>query len=258
MPFVTDRPLSFALRELRLHFSRPPVLVALAGIGIILGVAGPFDSFTAMPLAGRLPYWLAVVVLSYAVGFFTAHLVEALVRPFPTLIQGALTALGVTATVTPVLLGLNAAIGVWPDRVAEILFLASVVLLVALAIQTVGLMRQPASPPKAGSPAILNRLPLEKRGPLVSLSVRDHYVDVVTIRGREMLLMRLGDAIRETEGVAGLQVHRSHWVAQDRIARVQRRGDAAVLLMQDDTEIPVSRSGLKLVQNAGLLPARRR
>jgi DNA-binding LytR/AlgR family response regulator len=45
-------------------------------------------------------------------------------------------------------------------------------------------------------------------------------------------------------------------VARAHIARVRRQGDTATLTLHDNTEIPVSRSGLKAVQDAGLLPAR--
>ena len=117
--------------------------------------------------------------------------------------------------------------------------------------------RRPA--PVAGSPSVpapprlLTRLPLAKRGPLLSLSVQDHYVEVVTTRGRELLLMRLSDAIAETEGCAGLQVHRSHWVALDQVQAAHRDGARAVLTLSDGREIPVSRTYVPAAKEAGLL-----
>ncbi len=79
-------------------------------------------------------------------------------------------------------------------------------------------------------------------------------MDVVTTRGRGPLLMRLGDAIRETAGVEGLQVHRSHWVALEQVASARRIGDAAALTLSTGGEMPVSRSRLAQVRAAGLLP----
>ncbi|MCB1397271.1 MAG: LytTR family transcriptional regulator, partial [Rhodobacteraceae bacterium] len=85
------------------------------------------------------------------------------------------------------------------------------------------------------------------------LSVQDHYVEVVTTRGRELLLMRLSDAIAETEGCAGLQVHRSHWVALDQVQAAHRDGARAVLTLSDGREIPVSRTYVPAAKEAGLL-----
>ena len=100
----------------------------------------------------------------------------------------------------------------------------------------------------------LGRLPLAKRGPLVSLSVEDHYVRIRTRQGEEMVLMRLADAVRETRGVVGLQVHRSHWVALDQVRGAARRGDGAVLTMSTGPDIPVSRANVAAIRDAGLLP----
>ena len=97
-------------------------------------------------------------------------------------------------------------------------------------------------------------MPLDKRGPLISLSVQDHYVDIVTTRGREMLLLRLSDAIRETQPTPGLRVHRSHWVALDQVSSARRDGARAVLTMSDGRDIPVSRSHVAAVKEAGLFP----
>ncbi|MCB1383384.1 MAG: LytTR family transcriptional regulator DNA-binding domain-containing protein [Notoacmeibacter sp.] len=105
----------------------------------------------------------------------------------------------------------------------------------------------PQSPAAAPRPALLDRLPGSKRGPLIRLEVQDHYVLVVTAKGREMLLMRLADAIRETEPVDGLQVHRSHWVARDGVADVIRetgKNGRTLLRTTDGAEIPVSRGNV--------------
>ena len=46
-----------------------------------------------------------------------------------------------------------------------------------------------------------------------------NYVEVWTERGTHLVLMRLSDAIRETAGENGLQIHRSHWVALGAVKR---------------------------------------
>ncbi|MFN6942712.1 MAG: LytTR family DNA-binding domain-containing protein, partial [Parvibaculum sp.] len=58
--------------------------------------------------------------------------------------------------------------------------------------------------------------------------------------------------IAETEGMEGMQVHRSHWVANGAVVRSARRDGRVYLQLADGSEIPVSRSYLKPVREAGL------
>lgn len=102
-------------------------------------------------------------------------------------------------------------------------------------------------------PRIVMRLEPALRGPLVALSVRDHYVDVQTLAGRGTLLMRLGDAVAEVGPVAGAQMHRSHWVAWDQVTGVDRSGDRIALVMAAGPQIPVSRTNRPRLVERGLI-----
>jgi len=117
-----------------------------------------------------------------------------------------------------------------------------------------GLARTATPPPIETKPArILSRLPFEKRGDLVAMTVEDHYVRVTTTKGHEMILIRLTDAIAEVGDVAGLQVHRSHWVALNHIAQVDRDKDRARLTLSNGASVPVSRTYMPQLRQAGLL-----
>jgi DNA-binding LytR/AlgR family response regulator len=70
-----------------------------------------------------------------------------------------------------------------------------------------------------------------------------------------MILMRLADAIKEVGQTAGLQVHRSHWVAAAAVTSAKRTGDRAILTMSHGADIPVSRTYIPAIKEAGLLPA---
>ena len=106
----------------------------------------------------------------------------------------------------------------------------------------------------ARPPLVLERLPLGKRGQILGFSVQDHYVQVMTSAGKELVLMRLADAIREAGDLPGLQVHRSHWVATGGVTEVRRTGETAILTLSNGTEVPVSRRYIKDLRQAGLLP----
>ena len=104
---------------------------------------------------------------------------------------------------------------------------------------------------------LIQRLPTRLReAQVISMSMQDHYVEVTTSNGTSLLLMRLSDAIRETDGIAGLQVHRSHWVALDQVSAAIRQGDRATLTMVTGDEVPVSRTYLNAIKEAGLLPTK--
>jgi DNA-binding LytR/AlgR family response regulator len=63
--------------------------------------------------------------------------------------------------------------------------------------------------------------------------------------------MRMRDAIDELEGVRGLQVHRSWWVANDAVERVERDGDRLRLRLVNGLVVPVARSQTGAVKAQG-------
>ena len=109
----------------------------------------------------------------------------------------------------------------------------------------------PSAADIASEPPLLRRLPADKRGGLLRLTMNDHYVSVATDGGEEMLLMRLGDAMNEAWPEEGLRVHRSHWVARRAVREVRRDGDRAALSLVNGEEIPVSRARLRDLREAG-------
>jgi DNA-binding LytR/AlgR family response regulator len=88
---------------------------------------------------------------------------------------------------------------------------------------------------------------------LVSLSSEDHYVRVVTDRGNALIRYRFSDALNEVKGLPGIQVHRSHWVAVRAIDRVAVSGKAYRLILNNGTEVPVSRTNVGVLRASGLL-----
>jgi len=96
-------------------------------------------------------------------------------------------------------------------------------------------------------------VPLPQRGRLLALTVEDHYVDIVTDRGKALVLMRLADAIREAAPVPGLQIHRSHWVALDAVSRTERSAGKVIVELSNGLRLPVSRGYMAMARDAGLV-----
>ncbi|PWK61186.1 LytTR family DNA-binding domain-containing protein [Roseicyclus mahoneyensis] len=258
MNFVTDRPPQSALRDLRAHLVRPTTLAALAGAVAVLVLAGPFGTLDRLSLGARAGYWGAVVFSTYAMGAAIDIMFRPRLAGRGRALRVAAVTLATAVAVTGVVAGLNRLLlGAWPDTGGMIWTLAAIFAVAVIA--TLLLQVQAESGPATQNasdapPPLLDRVPLDRRGALVALSVEDHYVRIRTTRGETMLLMRLGDAIREAAPTPGLQVHRSHWVALAAVRAVRRDGDRAILEMTVGGDIPASRSHIPALREAGLLP----
>lgn len=261
---MSDTALRLALRETHRVFRSPSAWLMLGLVIAVLAISGPFGTLETLRFPARLLYWAAVVTLTAVSGWFVS---QWIIRPLADrglsrVAQWALASPAVGLVVMAEVAVLNAlAFGLSPFSLPGVLSLAvstvPVAMLVTAAL-TFAPRPQPAQQPQAAVPdtprvpRLLSRLPLEKRGELVSLSVQDHYVEIVTLRGRALVLIRLADAMAETDGCTGLQVHRSHWVARDQVAGTRREGARGVLVMTDGREIPVSRTYMSDAKAAGL------
>jgi hypothetical protein len=101
---------------------------------------------------------------------------------------------------------------------------------------------QPCAAVSAG-PALANwreRLPAELGTDVIAVASELQYLRVWTPRGCALILGALAD-VQLQEGAAGLRVHRSWWVAAEHVVSVRRTATAAVCLMSDGREVPVSR-----------------
>lgn len=263
---MTETALQFALRETRDVATDPRALAVVGVLALVMGLSGPFQTFELMPLLPRLAYWCTIAVFTSLAGVFFGTLAMESVRRRLAFTPLMVAAGGIGAGVPVALVVAAVSFIAFGGEVFN--FFSFGVLLaycvpistgVSLIFAVLGLSRphgQRGDPDAATvrvAPKILERLPLPERGELVSLSVNDHYVDIVTSKGRSMLLMRLSDAIGETEGVAGVQIHRSHWVALEGVAKVHRAGGKVTVETSTGDRLPVSRGFLPAVRAAGLV-----
>jgi DNA-binding LytR/AlgR family response regulator len=255
---VTRAPSQSTLREMRAHLGQPATLAALGGVSAVLALAGPFGTLESLTMAGRLGYWGAVVLATYATGTAIGVSLSARLSQQPPATRVAVTTLATATAATAVVVALNVLLlGAMPDAIGGMSTFAAIFAVAAIVSATLQLTdRSDTRAARDAAPPLLDRLPLDRRGTLVALSVEDHYVRVRTTQGETMLLMRLGDAIREAAPTPGLQVHRSHWVATGAVRAVRRDGDRAVLAMTMGGDIPASRSHIPALREAGLLPRR--
>jgi hypothetical protein len=93
-------------------------------------------------------------------------------------------------------------------------------------------------------PKFENRLSKYQTAQLWAVSAQDHYLQVVTDEGSEMILMRLGDAMAELTERDGIKIHRSHWVARSGVAK---SSSTQIILNTGDT-LPISRQNAAAVK----------
>ncbi len=256
--FVKDNALQFTMREMQRVAASPLPWAALAGAALALGMVGPFGTYESLRLPARLAYWAAIVVSTYFLGFAFVSLLEKVIftkRPGPA----GFALIGAMA-------GVPVALFVWLlNRLVygtDVVFLLPLTLYVmaiaavssgVIAFFSARLAHAPApAQTTAQRPKLLERLQPRLRGKLLYLSMQDHYVEVVTDKGSELILMRMSDAVDETVPVEGLQIHRSYWVASDAVTGTTRRDGRVVLRMADGAELPVSRNRIGAVKDAGL------
>jgi hypothetical protein len=238
--------MQFTLREITRV--RVPLLIWLV-LTVVIAVAGPFDTMQAMGLGGRALYWGGVVgcsvVLTNGATYLAGH----------RSMTGAVAVwIGFVLVLSAGFHVLNSAIfPVW-GGLADWGYLTAIVGLVTAAVHLViwGIFPQKPVVPAVPDATFQRRLQYEVRGPLVRIEAQDHYLNVVTQKGSALILMRLGDAIAELDGL-GLQIHRSHWVAVQGVSKPRRAKGRDVLVMVDGAEVPVSRSFRAAAQEAGLL-----
>ena len=83
-------------------------------------------------------------------------------------------------------------------------------------------------------------IPRELGDDLIAVKSELQYLRVFTSRGSALILGAL-QAVEDAEGQTGMRVHRSWWVHAQHICAVQRHGDAAVCVLSDGLNVPVSR-----------------
>ncbi|MEZ5999312.1 LytTR family DNA-binding domain-containing protein [Hyphomonas sp.] len=237
----------------------------LRDAAVILGVAAMLTFFGVYSEDTSAWVRFLMWILTCTVGVTTAELVLPYI--FQRRIVGDL--LPVQAIITaavislPVLLSLYlfmGAFGYWMPA-DQVPMQYVYVFAISLVLTLIGILVSRAQTHGRTGPALaidaaqrfLDRLPVKYRhAELWAISSEDHYVRVYTDLGEELILMRLADAVRELDGAAGVQVHRSWWVAKGGVSDARRDNGKLVLVLKNGTEVPVSRTYQTAAKEAGL------
>lgn len=237
-------------------------LSIMFALGLLLAALGPFGTFMMGDLPERLAYWVSLTVGGYLV-FRPAMAAAATVAERLALPQAPawIAATGL-ATIPMTFLVWLASYRHTPSRwpsAGDYFDLYLKVLVIGAGIALVFWFRSPrppaaapaAPPARPATPRFLDRLPAHLGRDLLALEMEDHYVRAHTTAGSTLILLRMRDAVAELDGVEGLQVHRSWWVARAAVAEAVVEGRSAKLRLTNGLEAPVARNSLPALREAG-------
>jgi DNA-binding LytR/AlgR family response regulator len=261
---VNSTVLQSALREWTTLVRSPRLWATFAIVVAIFVATGPSGTLQEMGLAEGVAFWTLLHATTWAVAISINTIGEIAMRDH---ISNALTLLTINAVIaTPFVaaavelirwswLGLSPTALSYGSQFAVCLPLSILFSLLThmtmSAAPTAPMSPQPALPSKAVSkapPPLLSRLRPDIRAPILHLTVEDHYTVVTTTRGRQLVLLRFSDALRELGDIDGLQTHRSHWVATSHVEGVEKSGSRVVVKLKSGAIVPVSRSFAGAVQ----------
>lgn len=253
--YVNDPLATHLKREIASLFGSVRTLGLLALLAFLAGLAGPFGTYEALPPLDRHLYWALAVIGTATAGHVTGSAVEhGLSRlAWPALARlsaaSALTTLPVFAVMVLTVHGF----GFRPNggELFVLLIQCAAVVGGVTVVQHL-LARSTVQTPASTAQKLMARLPHARRGRLIRLAAQDHYVEVVTTRGRTLVAMRFRDAMAEAAPEAGLQVHRSHWVALNAVAGRCRAGDRSGIRLSDESVVPIGRTFRSRVRQRGL------
>jgi hypothetical protein len=250
-------------------------LLVVAAVGLALAALGPFGSYGA-PFGSLALFWMGSMLAGYAI---VRPMIEvagwlsevAGIGPFPA----RLLAIGVAAVPLAFLVRFGSVrLGSAGDAPFALLYLQVWGIGLAMSLFMHRFLHRPVqavqSPPPSAPdrdatdrqapdavtpgrvrPRFLDRLPGAIGSPLLCLSMEDHYVRAHGPQGSALILMRMRDAVAELDGLPGVQVHRSWWVANEAVERIEKEEGRVRLRLVNGMSVPVARSQLGIVRSQG-------
>jgi hypothetical protein len=239
--------------------------VAWVVLSVIVSLAGPFGSYDALSLPTRALFWSVTLGAGIVIGAAIRAFVHGVLGIRDFLRGSGLIAVLVTLLFTPPLSFI--ASWLFPLGAGRAPSLVEIAVFIFFVSYGVGAFRHALWESEKRRLAVANHedatQPLPPRlflriapaihGQLWLISVRDHYVDVLTDLGQASLLMRFSDAVAEAHPVPGAQVHRSYWVAWEAVAQAERDGAKVYLHLANGQRVPVSRNYRGKLEERGLL-----
>jgi len=234
------------------------IFAATVLVALILAMSGGFGT-GFLAIAPRAAYWIGLCVIGIVIANIAARIIPQAWfddRPWrawsllelciatPMVLIVSIT----TAAIRHSPFGLAMIADVLPGALVTTAGMTAL----AFLVRRRGPVETHAAPAGAEPAKFLARLPAKLQGAdLWAVEAQDHYLRLHTSKGRDLILMRMADAVAELEGLEGARTHRSWWVARAAVVGVERGDGRATLTLIDGAEAPVSRAFAKTLRDAG-------
>lgn len=250
-------------KELFMPLTKRFNLSLLLLVSFLGATMGPFGTYEAHSLLHRMLYWSSVSAGSIVIGSACYRATRRYVPRSKPVLQDLMMIALTIVFFTPPLWFLTSQLAFRdPTLSPPILRMSYYVAAITLSVcalrriipgfEPVGYFGEKA-PEQPEGPRLTRRLSSGFQGPILRISVRDHFVDVISATSIETIRMRFADAIDEMDTVEGYTTHRSHWVAQAAISGTGREAGKTFLTLTNGDEVPVSRKYKPALEEAGVV-----
>ena len=262
--FANDTAVTSTLREIHRLCQSKRFWAAMAIGIIVLVLSGPFDTQNLLNVAERIVYWTLVAITTFFIGVSVNSFVYYWLKS-GTLPRLVIRIIGVAIAGTGITLwiwGINKVVFGFPmsDDFEFLRLLAYCTIITGCVLLIYNMVSDLAEgaqtlPNQSKTPtsSFFDRLQKPIGTDLISLKAQDHYLEVTTTLGSDLILMRLADAERELESEDGQRIHRSHWISKKHITGTRRENGQAIITLSNGAEFPVGRSYIKSAREADLI-----
>lgn len=245
------------LREMTPSIANARTLSIWLAATLVCTMSGPFGTLEmALPL--RAFYWAFAIGLAIVMSNVIIRLAFSRATFLPWFLRGVFGALvfsviyaGILSTFGKLALDTR---GTFPGFGLMLIYVVPTAIAITIIVSLfIEMDERREAEPTIGPARFLKRLKPTLGTRLIRLSMQDHYVEAVTDKGNQLILMRFADALDELDGIEGWRIHRSHWVAEAGLAALKRDGGKAMIITTDGAELPVSRTYMPVLREEGVI-----
>ncbi len=228
------------------------VVVSIVALCVL---SRPFGAMEKVSTGFRFMYWSLIVVPTGAFGVWMYSLIQALAwsRFYQVALVSILFAMLTSIYVTFVSYSLLNPIELFDGflrTVMESFPAAFIIFMTIVLIDDWFNRHQKNDVSPSNPPQLLSRLKTYPNAKEIwALHAQDHYVEVFTDEGSELLLIRFEDALKEVYPIDGIRVHRSNWVARSAIDRADLNRNSRRVKLKNGATLAVSHSRIKQLRD---------
>lgn len=260
--------MSRVLHTLKERILSPVPIISWAAASVLSAAIGPFNTYAVLPFTERLLFWTGIIAFSIVLIIF----INVIIRTtLPKLSHWQQSGLSVAVFLPTCWAFVISVINIldWGMEIPPYSLILIIIASVTLTVMTIIYLVSPdfltgplpapenaGAPKDSGQPGEPDLSPLlgtANGHELIRLAMHDHYVEVVSDKGQNLVLMRFSDALEIVDALHGGQTHRSHWVNYNKIRGVVKDKGKLGFRMSDDAFVPIARSRKPDLKKQGLL-----